>query len=75
MRFPPGVIGIRYVGAGEMVTGCSFKRPGFDSWHPCGSSQQSVISVPESPMPSSGTLRHCMHVVYSNMWRKKYPHT
>lgn len=34
-------------------TGCSAKCPGFSSWHPCVSSQQSITEVPWDPMPSS----------------------
>lgn len=43
---------------------CSFKGPSFTSLHPHGSHQPIIIPVPGAPMPSTGFLEYCMHMVH-----------
>lgn len=44
-------------------TDSSSRRSRFDSHQPYGSSQPSVTPVPGYLTPSSGLLRHCIHMV------------
>jgi hypothetical protein len=45
-------------------TGCSSRGPRFNSQHPYNGSQISVTPVPGNITPSSGFLRHCVHLTY-----------
>lgn len=48
----------------------SSRDPKFDSQH-----QQSLTLVPEDLIPSSGLLRHCIHMVHTYTCRQKKPYT
>lgn len=60
--------GLRF-GFQHLHSGLQLQAQGLDSQHLCGGSHSSVIPVPGGPMPTSGILRHCMHVEHGRTHR------
>lgn len=57
-----------------MSTCFSCRGLGLESQQPHDASQPSRALIPMNLMPSSGPLRHCMHVVHINPYRHTQRH-
>ena len=61
-------------GSALKSTGCSSRRPGFNTQHPHSSSQLSVTPAPGDPTPSD-VFRHpqvITHVIYAGIYTLTY---
>lgn len=59
----------------RQLSGCSSRGPGFDSKHPDGGLQWSVIQVSGEPMFSSDLYRHRAHISCTGKHGGRIPYT